>query len=365
MADSKRLLSLDTLRGFDMFWIIGGDILFRTLGETTHWGWAEWWAIQMEHVEWEGFHAYDLVFPLFMFIAGVSLTLSIKSKLAGGASKISLYKKSIKRAIILILLGFVYNGFLNFQFTSFRFASVLGQIGLAYLIAVIIILNTRKFYIRIIWLIGILSTYAFLQLVIPVPGCGAGILTPECSINSYIDRLFLPGVLYGKVFDPEGILCIISASAISLLGALAGEILQEKKYTNYRKISILSLSGILLVITAALLNNSYPVIKAAWTTTFNMLTGGISLLLLSLFYLIVDVWGFQKWTFFFRIIGLNSITIYMASVMINFSATSEFLFGGFAGLFGDYESIVLILGLIFIEWLFLYFLYKKRIFLKV
>lgn len=365
MVNSKRLLTLDTLRGFDMFWIIGGDLLLRSLGEKTNFRWAKWLALQMEHVKWEGFHAYDLVFPLFMFIAGVSLSFSTKSKLLAGASKKSLYKKVIKRAIILVVLGFIYNGFLNFEFTSFRFASVLGQIGLAYLIAAIILLNTRKFYSRILWLIGISGTYAVLQLAVPVPECGAGILTPECSINGFIDRLFLPGVLYGKVFDPEGILCIISASVITLLGALAGEILQEKKYTSYRKVRILGITGILLLVTATILHVFYPVIKSIWTSTFNMLAGGISLLLLSLFYLLIEVWGYQKWTFFFRIIGLNSITIYMATVMINFSATSEFLFGGLAGLFGVYKSIVLIIGLITIEWLFLYFLYRQKIFLKV
>jgi len=365
VTSPKRLLSLDTLRGFDMFWIIGGDMLFRTLGEITNYRWAKWWSIQMEHAEWDGFHAYDLVFPLFMFIAGVAVSITLTNKLLYGVSKTSLYKKSIKRAIILIILGFLYNGLLNLEFLSFRFASVLGQIGLAYLITVIIYMNTKRFRIRILWFFGILLVYAFIQLLVPVPGCGTGMLSPECSINSFIDRLLLPGALYGKIYDPEGILCIVSASGITLLGAVAGDILQSDEFTNYRKVLILSVTGLVFIIAASGIHIFYPVIKSLWTSTFNLLTGGFSLLLLAIFYLIVDVWKLQGWSFFFRVIGLNSITIYMATVMVNFSATSDFLFGGLAGFCGKYEPIVLIIGLICIEWLFLLFLYKKKIFLKV
>ncbi|MGD2035691.1 MAG: DUF5009 domain-containing protein, partial [Bacteroidales bacterium] len=282
-----------------------------------------------------------------------------------GVSKASLYQKSIRRALILIVLGFIYNGFLRFEFGSFRYASVLGQIGLAYLITVVIVLNTRNFAGRMIWLFGILAGYSVIQLVIPVPGCGAGVLTPQCSINSYIDRLLLPGELYGKVFDPEGILCIFSASGITLLGTLAGEILQTDKFTQYRKTIVLAASGIVLILAALILKNYYPVIKSLWTTTFNLLAGGISLVLLAVFYLIIDVWGFRKWTFFFRVIGLNSITIYMATVILDFRGVSDFVFPGFAGLFGSYEPVILIIGLIAIEWLFLYFLFRKKIFLRV
>jgi predicted acyltransferase len=364
-AAKQRLLSLDTLRGFDMFWIIGGDILFQALGKVTNWQWANVWAEQMDHVKWAGFHAYDLVFPLFMFISGVAIPYAIFGKLAQGANKRSLYKKIIIRAISLVLLGLVYNGLLYFDFSTLRFASVLGQIGLAYLIASVIVLQTKSFRARMIWLAGILTGYGVIQLLVPVPGCGTGILTPECSINTYIDTLFLPGQMYGKIFDPEGILCILSASGITLLGSLAGEVLRTGRFTEYKKFGILVISGITLIIATLLIQNHYPVIKAAWTSTFNMLTGGISLLLLSVFYLVADVWKIQKWTIAFRVIGMNSITIYMAKRGIDFQAPSNFLFHGFAGLFGHFAPIVSILGMLFLEWLLLYFLYKRSIFLKI
>lgn len=361
----ERILSLDTLRGFDMFWIIGGDILFKTLGQQTSWTWADTMAKQMDHATWDGFYAYDLIFPLFMFISGIAIPFALFGKLEKNIPKKTIYFKVIKRAIILILLGLVYNGILNLQFETLRIASVLGQIGLAYLIASIIAINFRTFKSITIWIITILIFYTFLQLIVPVPDHGAGILTPEGSINGYIDQIFLPGKLYGKVFDPEGLLCIFSASAITLMGTLAGLILKSTAFSPYKKVMLYSIIGTCLIILALLLNNWYPIIKSIWTSTFNLLTGGISFILLALFYLIIDIWKFQKWTFFFRVIGLNSIAIYMATCIIDFKATAVFLFSGFASLFSDLQPVVILLGVIAVEWAFLYFLYKKNVFIKV
>ncbi|XMO85281.1 DUF5009 domain-containing protein [Algibacter sp. AS12] len=362
---SNRLLSLDTLRGFDMFWIIGGQSLFLALNAKTEWAWLQSMTTQLHHAEWEGFHAFDLIFPLFMFISGVAIPYSVFGKLEKGTQKSQLYLKILRRTVILIILGMVYNGVLSFEFDNLRVASVLGQIGLAYLIASIIAINTQSFKAIAIWTTGILVGYGILQLFIPVQGHGAGILTPEGSINGYIDRLFLPGQLYGKVFDPEGILCTFSASAIILMGTLAGITLRSKSTKPYEKVTKLTSIGVLLIVLALVLDNWYPIIKSVWTSTFNLLAGGISFLLLALFYLIIDVWQLKKWTFFFRVIGMNSIIIYMATVLIDFRHTSRVIFGGFANIFGDYSTVVLVMGFIFIEWLFLYFLYKKNVFLKV
>ncbi|MCL3782085.1 DUF5009 domain-containing protein [Prolixibacteraceae bacterium JC049] len=362
---SERLLSLDTLRGFDMFWIIGGDMFFRALAKTTDLPLAHWWAKQMHHVSWEGFHAYDLVFPLFMFISGVAIPYAITSKLEKGTPKSSIYRKVIQRAVILVLLGLVYNGLFNLNFSTLRGASVLGQIGLAYLIAALIVMNTKTFKARLIWLIGILVGYGALQLAVPVPEFGAGNLTPTGCINGYIDQMLLPGRLYGKTFDPEGLMCIVSASAITLMGALGGALLRSKQLVPQKKTLVLLVTGASLIITASLLSGWYPIIKSAWTSTFNLLTGGISFVLLAIFYQVIDVWKYQRWTFFFRVIGLNSITIYMAIRVFKFKSTSDFFMGGLASLTGDFQTVVLIIGMLALEWLFLYFLYKRNIFLKV
>jgi predicted acyltransferase len=363
--EKTRLLSLDALRGFDMFWIIGGDAFFRSLAEVTNWGWARAWATQLEHVEWAGFHFYDLIFPLFMFISGVAIPFSLLAKAETAADKRPIYLKLVKRALLLVVLGFVYNHLTDLQFTTQRYASVLGQIGLAYLFAALIMLNVRSLKGRLAALGGILLGYAAVQLLIPVPGIGAGVLTPEGTINGWVDRLLLPGRLYDRLFDPEGILCILSAASVTLMGGLAGLVLRSGKIAPYRKTLILALGGMGLTTTGFVLGQWYPIIKKAWTATFDVYAAGLSLVLLALFYLVIDVWKLQKWSFFFRVIGMNSITIYLGTRMVDFSYTSKFWFGGLARLAGDAGVLVLGAGVIAVEWLVLYFLYKKDVFLRV
>jgi predicted acyltransferase len=360
-----RLLSLDALRGFDMFWIIGGDAFFRSLAEVTHWGWARSWAVQLEHVEWAGFHFYDLIFPLFMFISGVAIPFSLLAKAGTATDKRPIYLKLAKRALLLVLLGFVYNHLTDLQFATQRYASVLGQIGLAYLFAALIMLNVRSLKGRLAALAGILAGYAAVQLLVPVPGIGAGVLTPEGTINGWVDRLLLPGRLYDKIFDPEGILCVLSATSVTLMGGLAGLVLCSERLAAYRKTLVLASSGVGLTIAGYVLGGFYPIIKKAWTATFDIYAAGLSFILLALFYLIIDVWGLRRWSFFFRVIGMNSITIYLGTRMIDFDHTSRFLFGGLARLSGTAGVLVLEAGAVAVEWLVLYFLYKKKVFLRV
>ena len=365
MKPGDRLWSLDTLRGFDMFWIIGGDAFFRTLADVTGWGWARLGAFQLDHAEWAGFHFYDLIFPLFMFISGVAIPFSLLAKAESGAPKAGTYGKLVKRALILVLLGILYNGFLKTGPAAARYPSVLGQIGLAYLFAGLIMLSFKSLKGRIGAVAAILGGYAVVQLLVPVPGIGAGVLTPEGTINGFVDRLLLPGRLYDRIFDPEGILCVLSAVSVTLMGGIAGSILRSEKGSGYRKTGILALAGIGLAGVGFGLGHWYPMIKKAWTATFDVYAAGISLLLLALFYLVVDVWKVRKWAFFLRVIGLNSITIYLGKRLVDFRFSSAFLFGGLAGLAGRFQPVVLIVGVIIVEWVFLYFLYKKKIFLRV
>jgi predicted acyltransferase len=360
-----RLKSLDALRGFDMFWIIGGDWLLETLVKTSSWKGDDFLAEQVHHAPWAGVHFYDLIFPLFMFLAGVSIPYAIIAKKESGTPVSFLQKKILRRAVILILLGLVYNRILTFNFADFRYASVLGQIGIAYGVAATVALRASRARKIFFWILGIVSTYTVLQLLVPVPGYGAGILQPEGSINGYIDGLFLPGRLHGGTFDPEGLMSIFSASAITLLGALTGILIRNPRYDDNRKVLIMIAGGLALLIAGIVISPWYPPIKKIWTTTFNLISGGYSLLILALFYYIIDVRKNLRWSFFFRVIGLNSITIYLGMVMISFFHTSKFFFSGLAGLAGKWEVAVIASGLIFFEWLFLWFLYKKNVFLKV
>lgn len=361
----ERLYSLDTLRGFDMFWIIGGGWFLIALEKATDWRWVEVLALQMHHVEWEGFRFEDLIFPLFMFISGVAIPFALTSRLEKGVEKSVLYKKVFKRMIYLILLGFLYNGALKNGFSDLRLVSVLSQIGIGYFFASIIVINSTSLKSRILWLGGILLGITLLQLVVPVPGSGAGVLTPEGSVNAWIDTNLLPGHLYFGFYDPEGILSIVSAISVTLMGSFAGFILRDKNKIQMKKVQLLVVIGVVLVILALAVSPVYPIIKNIWTASFNILSSGISFLLMALFYFVIDVKKWRGWTLFFRVIGLNSITIYLGVKLLDFKHSSEFLLGFIANPAGEFGPAIILAGVICLEYALLYYLYKNKIFLRV
>lgn len=373
-----RILSLDTLRGFDMFWIIGGGTLIEVLAKCFPAAWLQVLSRQMEHATWAGFHFEDLIFPLFMFISGVTIPIAVISKLEKGSSKKEVILKIAKRMLILIALGIIFNGTLRNGFSNARYVSILGQIGISYFIASLIVIYAKSLKNQLFWLCGLLIGYSIVQLLIPVPGIGSGILTPYGCINSYIDRMLLPGRLaYGPdgemvsgngVFDALGILSIISAIGVTLMGYFAGIILLQKDSTPQKKLRILVGIGIGLIVLSLFISPFYPVIKKCWTTTYNILSGGISFLLVALFYFVIDVLGYKKWTLFFRVIGTNSIFIYLIVVgnLLNISSTTTSLFGWIINPMSENAGqLVLVIGNITLAWLLLYLMYRKSIFIKV
>ncbi|WP_431311703.1 acyltransferase family protein [Pontiella agarivorans] len=345
-----------------MLWIVGGGFLFLKLAEITEWGWADALAKQMHHAKWGSFHFFDLIFPLFILMSGVVIPYSLYSRLDKGESKKSIYLKIIKRFVILVVLGAVYNGALQFKFSELRVASVLGLIGGAYAIGALIAVNFRSAKSLGIWVLGILLGYGVLQLFIPVPGYGAGVLNGEGSWNGYIDRLLMPGKLLSKTMDPEGILAVVVSSSITLMGVWAGMLLKRDEISPYKKTGIIAGVGGGFVVVALILKTWYPIIKGLATVPYIMLSGGLSLLLLALFYLVIDVWKVQRWTLFFRVIGMNSITIYLAVKIFDFWKPASFIFGGVSRYFGDFAPLIIGLGVICVEWIFLYFLYGKKFF---
>lgn len=361
---SERLTSLDALRGFDMFWITGGGTLIAALAAWSGAGWMQALNNQFHHAQWAGFNFEDLIFPLFMFISGVAIPFSLLAKLEKGVAKTELVKKAVKRGLILLLLGMVYNGVFANGFENPRFASVLGQIGLAYMFAALIVIHSRSLKTRLYWLGGILVGYSLIQLLVPVPGIGAGVLTPEGCINGYIDRMLLPGRLHGEIYDPEGLLCIVSATAITLMGSVAGHILRNAGENDNQKVIKLLIIGGSSIVLALLLSSFYPIIKKCWTSTFNLLAGGIGFVLMAVFYWIIDVKGWKKWAFFFRIIGLNSIFIYLLYGFINIGEVCSRFFG-WTVLLGSIEPVIHTSLRIMLVWLLLYYMYRKNIFLRV
>jgi predicted acyltransferase len=298
----KRLYSLDALRGFDMFWIMGGGGIFIGLASLTQWPVLQWWANQLHHVEWHGFHFYDIIFPLFLFIAGISFPFSLAKRYHSGADKKSLYRHIIKRGLILIFLGIIYNNGISFDFANLNYAGVLGRIGLAWMFAALIFMNTGLKF-RIVWLWGILIGYWLLLLLFPAPDLGdANPFSMKGNLAGYIDRLFLPGKLHYTYGSGEGLLNTLPAVSTALMGMLTGQFMMSNSLKNrpYRKVLLMVLVATGLIILGRIWNIVFPINKMLWSSSFVCLVGGLSLLFFALFYLIIDVWEFKKWAFFFR-----------------------------------------------------------------
>jgi predicted acyltransferase len=360
----QRLLSLDALRGFDMFWIIGGEGIVKAAAELTHWRWLEWFAGQLEHPKWHGFALYDLIFPLFLFIAGVAMPFSFEKRLERGDTRGQLYRHVIVRGLLLVLLGMIYNGLLKFDFANQRYPSVLGRIGLAYLFAALIVLNTGVRG-QVLWIVALLAGYWAALRFIPVPGFGAHDLTPGHTLTDYIDRMLIPGRLYVGDRDPEGLLATIPAIGTALLGAVTGKWLKSERFNECIKTAAMIVAGLLCWAAAQLWNREFPINKNLWTSSFVLQCAGLSLLLLALFYLVVDVWRLRAWAFPLIVIGSNSIFIYMAAHFIDFEYTAQAIFGGALGGTGVYHDLLLEVSVVIVKWLLLYVMYKKRIFLRV
>ncbi len=363
---SQRLYSLDALRGFDMFWILGADEFFHQIGKATGSSFWESVSTQFTHPSWNGFHFYDLIFPLFIFLAGVSTPYSIGSSLSDGKSKQQLLLRVIKRGLILVLLGLVYNNGLQLRpLADIRFSSVLGRIGIAYMMANIIYLYGKEKW-QTIWFAGLLIGYWLILKFTSAPGFPMGDLTMEGNFASYVDRTILPGKLSLGIHDTVGFFNNIPAISTALAGIITGIYLKRTDIEKQKKALTMAIMGMGSLVIAQLWNLDFPINKNMWSSSFVMHTTGLSLLLMAMFYYIIDVLGFQRWAFFFKVIGMNSILIYISGKFINWKYTTNGFFQWLIDWVGDpYNLIVLSLCMILVKWIFLYLLYQKKIFLRV
>lgn len=362
----SRVVSLDALRGFDMLWICGLDLIFRYAGKHFDVAWLKWLGEQMEHPKWEGFTLYDLIFPLFIFISGITIPFALLPKLKEGMPRRTLYVRIVRRMLLLVILGIIYNGGLTANsLHSIRYGSVLGIIGIGYGFAAMIAMNFRVRG-QIAWLAAILLGYWAAFALIPVPGFGAGVITPAGSVCAWVDQHFMPGMLARKTYDAVGILPSIAAIATALFGVLAGHWLHDGARKPGIKWLGLLLGGAALASLGWFWGFHLPIIKNLWTSSYVVLCAGLSLLLLAIFYGLIDVLGYRRWAFPFIVIGMNSITIYLASRFIDFRYTAKFLFGGLIKISPEvYQPLLLLMSILLIKWLLLYFLYRRKIFLRL
>jgi predicted acyltransferase len=365
---SHRLYSLDALRGFDMFWIMGGEAVFIALGSLTGWSVLVWWAGQLEHVAWHGFKFYDMIFPLFLFIAGISFPFSYRKRIAINESRVTIYRHILTRGLVLLLLGIIYNNGIRFDFENLRYGSVLGRIGLAWMFAALIFINTNTIF-RIIWFCSLLLGYWILMVLFPAHDLGsADIYSMKGNLASFIDRVIMPGKLYRDIHDPEGFFSTLPAIGTTLMGMLTGEFMLSKRMEKYplKKVLYLVSAGIGFVVIGKIWDLAFPINKNLWSSSFVCFVGGLSLVLFAVFYLIIDVWQIRKWAFFFVVIGVNPITIYLVNRIVSFRSANNFLFGGLAKVFPEtWSPLIMGIGLTAIGWTFLYFLYRKKIFFRI
>ena len=365
-VSSQRLYSLDALRGFDMFWIMGAEEIFHALAKATGSPFWEVIANELTHPAWNGFHFYDLIFPLFLFMAGVATPFSVGRELEKGKNKNELLLRVIKRGLILVLLGIIYNnGLMIKPLDQIRFGSVLGRIGLAYMFANIIYLYTKQ-RTQIAWFCFLLIGYWLMLKFNSAPGYPRGDLSMEGNFASYLDRHLIPGKLYLGIHDPEGLTSTIPAIGTGLLGIMAGNFLKNSDFSGQKKSLSLFISGLIFIGLAHLWDLDFPINKNLWSSSFVLNVGGYSLVLLGIFYYTIDVLGYKKWAFFFKVIGMNSILIYLSGAFINWTYTTNGFFQWLGQLIGNpYNAVAMAICYVLVKWAFLYFMYKKNVFLRV
>ncbi|MES2950642.1 MAG: DUF5009 domain-containing protein [Pseudomonadota bacterium] len=359
---ATRLPALDALRGLDMFWLIGGELLPAALFTWT--GWSVWklMAQQFEHSAWHGFAFYDLIFPLFIFISGVSLGLQGHS-LTGLplAQRRPQYARALRRLLLLMLLGVVYNhGWgtgLPADPAAVRYASVLGRIGIAWFVAAMLLWHLRTQTVVVLTVV-VLVAFSVLQLQWP--------LTEAGSLNALLDQAWLPGITYRNApFDPEGLYSQLGAICNCLMGALVGVIWRrEAAAPRHRLLKLLGMGGG-LVLVACLLHPWYPLNKSLWTGSFALLTSGISVLLLLGFDLLLGQRPARLSKPLYWI-GQNAILIYLGTSLVMWGYSVKSLFGGWisASPLGV-QPLLQALALLLLQLLFLRWLYQRKLFLRL
>ena len=318
-SSPPRIASIDALRGFDMFWILGAGSLVASLRKLSDDGslngidarTLQVLAEQLEHVSWEGFHFYDLIFPLFVFLMGVSTVFSLTKTIAQ-RGKGAAYRRVLFRSVALYVLGLIYYGGMSRGDApeSFRYVGVLQRIATCYLFGGLLFINFRFRGLLVTSLI-LLGGYWALMTYVQVPEQEIISYEEGKNLANYVDQHYLPGYKWDGDWDPEGLLSSLPAIVTGLLGILAGLVIQRGDLSEWKKVVFLVALGGVCLAGGHFWGMHFPIIKKLWTSSYVLWTGGWSFLLLALFYLVIDVWKIRFWAQPFVWIGTNCITIYM------------------------------------------------------
>ena len=374
-TSGARLVSIDVFRGFDMMMIMGFNAMMIALGKWMYGGDGGWLAGQFRHPEWFGLSFYDTIFPTFLFIAGLSFPFSHAKDVSKGVTNLQMHCKIFRRAALLVMLGWVVNGVFKVGFSELRYGSVLAKIGLGWMFAALVYIHFRR-TVRIVICAALILLYAVLLGTVVAPDYpNASSLSIEGNFIGWLDRMTMPGTLWqGAMIDghqvknlcePSGLYANFFASATAMLGCFAGEIVRTPRSGGRKTVHLLMLS-IGLLVTGVVMTLWMPISKKLWTPSFILCVGAYSTALFAFFYWLVDVLHWRWWTPFFTVIGMNAITIYLLQRIVDYKKISHFFLGGVAAhLSPAAGDLLLAIGYFVACWLTLYFLYRKRTFLKV
>lgn len=369
--EQKRLQSLDFFRGFT----IAGMILVNNPGSWSH------VYPPLLHASWHGWTPTDLIFPFFLFIVGVSIVLALSGKKERGEPKAAIYKKVIRRTLILFGLGLFLAGFPFFDFSGIRIPGVLQRIAVCYLIATIIFLHS-SFKAQITWTALFLLIYWALMEWIPVPDIGAGLYERGANFSNYIDSLLLQGHMWSqtKTWDPEGIISTLPAISTTLFGVLTGHLIRSKK-NEVEKAAQMLIWGNIAIAAGLAWSNWLPINKSLWTSSYSVFMAGMAMVCLAISYYLIDVKGWQKGVKPFVVYGMNAITVFVLSGLVAKSmylikwtttdGSGQTLKGWIYDTFlaswlsPINASLAFALIFVFVSYLAMLYMYKKNIFLKV
>ena len=377
-----RMLSLDVLRGLD----IGFMILVNNNGDGSRAYWA------LKHADWNGFTPTDLVFPTFLFLVGISTVLSTEARLAQGATKQSIFLHTVRRAVIIFLLGLLVNSFPHFNLHTLRIYGVLPRIAICYFIVATLYLISPGWKSKLVLAVAALGTYWVLMRYVPVPGYGMPgrdipFLDRDANLVAWLDRHIFPAShLYERTRDPEGLLSTIPAVATALMGILTGIWLRTGR-SVVEKARGIAIAGMTCVLAGGIWNIWFPLNKKLWTSSFVLFAGGLSLLLLALSMWVVDIMRASETcedrarksrTFMpLLVFGMNAIVAYVFSELlaggidnIHMSAggnLQQWLYHSILAVVPDpaFASLLYSLGFVAVCWLPAYALYRRRIFIKI
>ncbi|MEY2880108.1 MAG: hypothetical protein RLZZ15_2488 [Verrucomicrobiota bacterium] len=352
-----RLVSLDALRGFDMFWILGGDALFTALAKTFDVAPLRLVAGQLEHKDWAGFAFYDLIFPLFVFMAGVSVVFSLERQIATGGRAAAM-RRVLGRGALLFAIALFYAGGFQTKWPDIRVLGVLQRIALAYTAAGLLFCFFKPRALAAISaaiLVGYWAALTFVPIrdvamerdAVPVK---LGVAKPTAeqarqlyesttarvthaydpgrNLANHLDYEHLGGRKYDLYWDPEGLLSTLPAIVSCLLGVFAGLLIRRADWADAKKVAWLAGAGAVAVGLGFLWGLQFPVVKKIWTSSFVLVAGGYSALLLAAFYWLIDVRGWRGWCVPFVWIGMNPITLYLISGIVGYRRLAARVAGG-------------------------------------